>query len=117
MVHHQTETSAVKSADDSLFRPLYSDGKEVAAVNTLANLAMEAKLTSAEVNAPGQTILSVCKSLIAGGIAGGVSRSAVAPLERLKILLQVQNPLNPQYNGMVHGLHHIWSTEGIRGFF
>jgi len=30
---------------------------------------------------------------------------------------KVQNPLNPKYNGMVQGLHHIWHTEGIRGFF
>jgi solute carrier family 25 phosphate transporter 23/24/25/41 len=117
MVDHQTETSALQNKDDSVFRPLYSDGKEAAAAHTLVNLAEEAKLTNAEVNAPGQTIFSVCKSLIAGGVAGGVSRSAVAPLERLKILLQVQNPLNPKYNGMVQGLHHIWHTEGIRGFF
>ncbi|KAI5063181.1 hypothetical protein GOP47_0021728 [Adiantum capillus-veneris] len=58
-------------------------------------------------NALGDKALTVCKSLIAGGVSGGVSCSAVAPLERLKILLQVQNPLKPKYNVMVQGLKYI----------
>lgn len=43
------------------------------AVNTIVNnLAEEAKLARQGVKAPGHAILSVCKSLIAGGVAGGV---------------------------------------------
>ncbi|XP_047089009.1 mitochondrial adenine nucleotide transporter ADNT1-like [Lolium rigidum] len=45
------------------------------------------------------------------------SRTAVAPLERLKILLQVQNPHSIKYNGTVQGLKYIWRTEGLRGLF
>ncbi|KAF2291221.1 hypothetical protein GH714_020727 [Hevea brasiliensis] len=45
------------------------------------------------------------------------SRTAVAPLERLKILLQVQNPRNIKYNGTIQGLKYIWRTEGFRGLF
>lgn len=45
------------------------------------------------------------------------SRTAVAPLERLKILLQVQNRHNVKYNGTVQGLKYIWKTEGFRGMF
>ncbi|CAA7397401.1 unnamed protein product [Spirodela intermedia] len=87
------------------------------AVTTIVNLAEEAKLAREGVKAPGHAILSVCKSLAAGGIAGGVSRTAVAPLERLKILLQVQNPHNIKYNGTIQGLKYIWKTEGFRGLF
>ncbi|CAL5360172.1 unnamed protein product [Camellia sinensis] len=69
------------------------------------------------VMAPTHTLFSVCKSLFAGGVAGGVSRTAVAPLERLKILLQVQNPHSIKYSGTVQSLKYIWRTEGLRGLF
>ncbi|KAF4353165.1 hypothetical protein CsatB_004685 [Cannabis sativa] len=87
------------------------------AVTTIVNLAEEAKHASEGVKAPSHAFISVGKSLIAGGVAGGVSRTAVAPLERLKILLQVQNPHSIKYNGTVQGLKYIWRTEGLRGLF
>lgn len=88
------------------------------AVTTIVNLAEEAKIASEGVKAPSRyALLSICKSLAAGGIAGGVSRTAVAPLERLKILLQVQNPHSIKYRGTAEGLKYIWRTEGFRGLF
>ncbi|CAN6568285.1 hypothetical protein ACFX2I_000765 [Malus domestica] len=88
------------------------------AVTTIVSLAEEAKMArEGVVKAPSLALLSVCKSLVAGGVAGGVSRTAVAPLERMKILLQVQNPHNIKYNGTIQGLKHIWRTEGFRGLF
>ncbi|KAF6134475.1 hypothetical protein GIB67_034889 [Kingdonia uniflora] len=45
------------------------------------------------------------------------SRTAVAPLERMKILLQVQNHHNIKYNGTIQGLKYIWRSEGFRGLF
>ncbi|KAM7531383.1 hypothetical protein LguiB_034793 [Lonicera macranthoides] len=88
------------------------------AVSTIVNLAEEAKIASEGVKAPSRlALLSICKSLVAGGVAGGVSRTAVAPLERLKILLQVQNPHSIKYKGTVQGLKYIWRTEGFRGLF
>ena len=62
-------------------------------------------------------MLAICKSLLAGGIAGGVSRTAVAPLERLKILQQVAGSTTTAYNGVWSGLSHIWRTEGVAGMF
>ncbi|KAB5573490.1 hypothetical protein DKX38_000684 [Salix brachista] len=87
------------------------------AVSTIVNLAEEAKLAREGVKTPGPALLSICKSLVAGGVAGGVSRTAVAPLERLKILLQVQNPHSIKYNGTIQGLKYIWRSEGLRGMF
>jgi hypothetical protein len=90
------------------------------AVNTIVNLAEgwrrprseKAKLAREGVKGPGHQVLIVCKSLFAGGSTGGLSRTAVAPLERLKILRQVQNPHGIKYNGTVQGLKYIWRTEG-----
>ncbi|GAB4834534.1 Mitochondrial adenine nucleotide transporter adnt1 [Ancistrocladus abbreviatus] len=87
------------------------------AVSTFVNLAEEAKIATEGVKPPRHALKSICKSLVAGGIAGGVSRTAVAPLERMKILLQVQNPHSKKYNGTVQGLKNIWQTEGFRGLF
>ncbi|ONM51924.1 hypothetical protein ZEAMMB73_Zm00001d019031 [Zea mays] len=42
------------------------------AVTTIVNLAEEAKLAREGVKAPGHQILTICKSLIAGGLAGRV---------------------------------------------
>ncbi|KNA25282.1 hypothetical protein SOVF_007710 [Spinacia oleracea] len=90
---------------------------EAAAVTTIVNLAEEAKAATEGVKSPKNALLSISKSLAAGGIAGGLSRTAVAPLERLKILLQVQNPHSIKYNGTIQGLKYIWQTEGFRGLF
>ncbi|KAK9716652.1 hypothetical protein RND81_06G248100 [Saponaria officinalis] len=87
------------------------------AVSTIVNLAEEAKAATEGVKSPKYALITISKSLAAGGIAGAVSRTAVAPLERMKILLQVQNPHNIKYNGTIQGLKYIWQTEGIRGLF
>lgn len=86
-------------------------------VSKIVSLAEEAKIAREGVEAPRYAFASIFKSLVAGGVAGGVSRTAVAPLERLKILLQVQNPHSIKYNGTIQGLKYIWRTEGFRGLF
>ncbi|KAI3935822.1 hypothetical protein MKX01_033006 [Papaver californicum] len=90
---------------------------------------------------PKHALLSICKSLVAGGVSNPsgadvgcgsfniissflssililiLSRTFVAPLDRLNFLLQVQNPHNTKYNGLIQGLTHIWNTEGFRGLY
>ncbi|KAM2909568.1 hypothetical protein FF1_002532 [Malus domestica] len=88
------------------------------AVTTIVSLADEAKMARVGVvKALNLALLSDCKSLVVGGVAGGVSRTAVAPLERMKLFLQVQNPHNIKYNGTIQGLKHIWRNKGFRGLF
>lgn len=59
----------------------------------------------------------VVASFIAGGVAGAVSRTVVSPLERLKILFQVQGVGRNEYKMSVpKALAKMWRDEGWRGF-
>ncbi|KAK2464317.1 hypothetical protein APHAL10511_003774 [Amanita phalloides] len=53
----------------------------------------------------------------AGGCAGAASRTVVSPLERLKIIQQVQpRGSGSQYKGVWRSLARMWQEEGFKGF-
>ncbi|RYP52659.1 hypothetical protein DL768_002215 [Monosporascus sp. mg162] len=59
----------------------------------------------------------VVAAFAAGGVAGAVSRTVVSPLERLKILFQVQSAGHNEYKLSVgKALAKMWREEGWRGF-
>ncbi|KAI9858243.1 MAG: hypothetical protein M1824_004413 [Vezdaea acicularis] len=59
----------------------------------------------------------VFAAFLAGGVAGAVSRTVVSPLERLKILFQIQSSGREEYKLSVgKGLMKMWREEGWRGF-
>lgn len=62
--------------------------------------------------------------LAAGGTAGGISKTIVAPIERVKLLLQTQdaNPMIksgqvPRYTGIVNCFTRVASEQGIGSFW
>lgn len=64
---------------------------------------------------------NVWETLLCGGIAGCVAKTAIAPFDRVKIHFQVQNPALRAYSGRLLGvfeaLSTIYKATGISGLF
>lgn len=56
------------------------------------------------------------KTFLAGGVAGMTSKTTVAPLDRIKILLQVQNSHYKSF-GVFSGLFEIVRKEGFNSLY
>jgi len=54
-------------------------------------------------------------TLLAGGIAGAISRTATAPLDRLKVVLQAQTA--GQSSSIMGAFGDIYKEGGIKSFF
>lgn len=66
--------------------------------------------------------VSFAKDFIAGGVAAAISKTAVAPIERVKLLLQVQHistqiPPEQRYKGMIDCFVRIPREQGVLAYW
>lgn len=69
-------------------------------------------------------ITKIAKDWLAGGIAAGISKTVVAPIERVKLLLQTQdaNPRIasgevPRYTGVINCFTRVSAEQGVSSFW
>ncbi|KAL1444306.1 hypothetical protein MTO96_045588 [Rhipicephalus appendiculatus] len=67
-------------------------------------------------------LVSFAKDFVAGGVAAAISKTAVAPIERVKLLLQVQHASQQiteaqRYKGVVDCFVRIPKEQGFLGFW
>uniref|UniRef100_A0A9J7YC42 ADP/ATP translocase n=1 Tax=Cyprinus carpio carpio TaxID=630221 RepID=A0A9J7YC42_CYPCA len=68
------------------------------------------------------TAISFAQDFLAGGIAAAISETAVAPIERVKLLLQIQHAskqitVDKQYKGIVDCIVRIPKEQGFLSFW
>jgi solute carrier family 25 (mitochondrial adenine nucleotide translocator), member 4/5/6/31 len=66
--------------------------------------------------------VSFAKDFVAGGISAAISKTAVAPIERVKLLLQVQHAskqitVDKQYKGIIDAFVRIPQEQGILSYW
>jgi len=71
---------------------------------------------------PSDTVISFAKDFLAGGISAAISKTAVAPIERIKLLLQVQHAsqqmaASQHYKGIVDCIVRIPKEQGFLSFW
>lgn len=117
-VHEMVNTASSSGTSSS------SSSASTSNVETVKELLNNSEETEEEEESALSTAFLV-SYFVAGGAAGAASRTVVSPLERLKIIMQVQ-PKTPSgaggkagkgaYSGVISGLTKMWQEEGFKGY-
>eukprot|EP00695_Tsukubamonas_globosa_P003132 TRINITY_DN485_c0_g1_i1.p2 TRINITY_DN485_c0_g1~~TRINITY_DN485_c0_g1_i1.p2 ORF type:complete len:101 (+),score=24.36 TRINITY_DN485_c0_g1_i1:210-512(+) len=61
--------------------------------------------------------LSSGELLLAGGLGGMGYWGFTYPIDNVKTRIQIDDPTNPKYRGIVDCFQKVYRTEGMKGFF
>lgn len=98
--HNSTHLPAKPAYDLKGKARAYDDAQDAFSISSSTSAASNTAVTSILGDTSDKTSWNyVLRSGFAGGIAGCVAKSAIAPLDRVKILFQAQNPEFQKYSG------------------
>eukprot|EP00026_Physarum_polycephalum_P001854 Phypoly_transcript_01857.p1 GENE.Phypoly_transcript_01857~~Phypoly_transcript_01857.p1 ORF type:complete len:498 (+),score=68.14 Phypoly_transcript_01857:112-1605(+) len=103
--------------DNTRMQHVFDYWKDVASVDFGEGAMNMMNVTERGVMSSFMLLRGAYASLVAGGVAGIVSRTCTAPLDRVKTIMQLQTKMDAKYTGVLSGLQNIWHEGGIRGFF
>lgn len=109
----------MQSATASVASPALPASPSSAAAATVKMVSsVSSKLTANSVpqNVDDSYSVILVKSFAAGGLAGMISKTTIAPLDRIKILLQGHNSHYANY-GVISGLRQVIKKEGLAGWY
>jgi solute carrier family 25 (adenine nucleotide translocator) protein 4/5/6/31 len=87
-----------------------------------ANFSMASSMAASDSTFQKDPLLSFAKDLLAGGVAGGISKTVVAPIERVKLILQTQDvstqiAADQRYKGIIDVFRRVPKEQGIYSFW
>lgn len=119
-IQSEDSNSLAASPSSIISKNAAAPGVKPAASTTTSNAtaAQQYKAASMLNSTRNQLAQPIVASFCAGGVAGAVSRTLVSPLERLKILMQVQSVGRTDYRMSIgKALGKMWREEGWKGLF
>merc|ERR1712112_657195 len=103
--------------------PVTSSAAQLATSSLLVSLSFTRSFANQIYKMSGQKKLGFAENFMLSGVAAGVSKTAAAPIERVKLLVQNQDEMIKQgrldkpYTGVIDCTTRVLKTEGVYPFW
>lgn len=113
-------TTPTTPEDRLIEQPPFNISSMVSAPSAIAPIAVHPHSLDGGkgINAKPSPYVSFLTDLLAGGLAGGISKTVVAPIERVKLILQTQDAssqitADKRYKGILDAFRRIPKEQGL----